>query len=263
MRNLLARTFYDKRAFLIGWCVSFMALGILMTVFYPAFHQDNGLDQLVKNLPQAFQGLVGNIADLKRLPTYIAGQLYEARIPIFVSIAAIILAVGLSVAEEEKGLLRTLAALPISRTRIALTKWLGVVLMCLLISIATAVGIEIGAVIINEPLDQRVIARLSLMMWLLATCLATIVLALGLGSGRRGVTMGLGVLIAAGSFILTTFAKSVDWLQPYEKISLLYYFQATDIAKTGLNGTDMAVYAGLTIGFLLLGIALFRRRDIK
>lgn len=263
MRNVWTKTLYDKRAFIIGWSLGLIVLGLLMIIFYPAFHQDNGLDQLVKNLPAAFQSIVGNLANLKQLPSYIGSQLYDVRIPIFVSIFAIILSVSLTVAEEEKGQLRTLTALPLSRTRILWNKWLAVVTICLILALATVVGIEIGLSVIHETLDWLVLLRLTAMMWLLAVCLATIVFSIGLASGKRGLTMGIGVLLAAGSFILTTFTKSVDWLQPYEKLSLLHYFPAVDVAMTGIAVRDVLVYAGLIVFFLLIGIIGFRRRDIR
>jgi putative exporter of polyketide antibiotics len=100
-------------------------------------------------------------------------------------------------------------------------------------------------------------------MWLFAICLATIVFAVGMATGKRGPTMAIGVVIAVGSFILTTFAAAVDWLQSYEKISLLHYFPAADIARSGIELRDVAVYAGLICVFIIIGIVGFRRRDIN
>jgi ABC-2 type transport system permease protein len=263
MYNLFTKTLYDKRAFIIGWGLGMAVLGFLMMSFYPAFHQDNGLDQLVRNLPTAFQGLIGNLNNLKELPSYIGSQLFEVRIPIFVSMIAIILTVGLTVGEEEKGQLRMLLAMPLSRTYILLSKWLAVVAIGFLTTLAVVIGMSLGLIVIHESLNIAVIARLGLMTWLLTVCLATVVFSVGLASGRRGLTMGIGVLLAAGSFILTTFAKSVEWLQPYEVASLLHYFPATDIAKTGIALSDVVVFAVIIIATLGLSIILFRRRDVR
>lgn len=263
MYNLLTKTLYDKRAFIIGWSIGLILLGFLMMIFYPAFHQDNGLDQLVKSLPPAFQGLVGDLNNLKQLPSYLGSQLFEVRIPIFVSILSIILAVGLTVGEEEKGQLRTLLALPLSRSRILLTKWLAIVAISLITTLAVIVGVKLGLVVIHESLAIDVLVRVGAMTWLLTACLGTIVFGIGIATGSRGVTMGFGVLIAVGSFILTTFAKSVDWLQPYEKASLLHYFPATTIAKTEINLIDAVVYGAIIAVMLVVSIIFFRRRDVR
>jgi ABC-2 type transport system permease protein len=263
MYNLFTKTLYDKRSFIIGWGLGMAILGFLMMSFYPAFHQDDGLDQLVKNLPPAFQGLVGNLDNLKELPGYIGSQLFDVRKPIFVSKIAIILAVGLTIAEEERGQLRMLLAMPLSRSNILFSKWLAVVAIGFLTTLAVIIGMLLGLVVIHESLAADSIVRLGVMTWLLTVCLATIVFGIGIASGRRGLTMGLGVTIAVGSFILTTFAKSVDWLEPYEVVSLLHYFPAVTVAKSGIALSDAAVYGGIIIAVLLVSVAFFRRRDVR
>jgi ABC-2 type transport system permease protein len=263
MYNLFTKTLYDKRAFIIGWSLGMIFLGFLMMSFYPAFHEDTGLDQLVKNLPSAFQGLIGNLNDLKELPGYIGSQLFDVRIPIFVSMIAIILSVGLTVSEEEKGQLRMLLAMPLSRPHILFSKWLAIAVISLITTLAVIVGMLLGLLAIHESLAVDVIVRLGLMTWLLTVCLATVVFSIGIASGRRSLTMALGVLVAVGSFILTTFAKSVDWLEPYEVVSILHYFPAVTIAKSEIALTDVAVYGGIIFVSLLFSTLLFRRRDVR
>jgi ABC-2 type transport system permease protein len=263
MYNLFTKTLYDKRAFIIGWGLGMAFLGFLMMSFYPAFHQDTGLDQLVKNLPSAFQGLVGNLNDLKELPGYIGSQLFDVRIPIFVSMIAIILSVSLTVSEEEKGQLRMLLAMPLSRPHILLSKWFAIATISLITTLAVIIGMLLGLLAIHESLGVEVIVRLGLMTWLLTVCLATVVFSVGIASGRRGLTMALGVLIAVGSFILTTFAKSVDWLEPYEVVSILHYFPAVTIAKSEIALTNVAVYVVIILATLAISTVLFRRRDVR
>lgn len=263
MYNLFTKTLYDKRAFIIGWSLGLAFIGYLMTIFYPAFHQDNGLDQLVKSLPPAFQGLVGSLENLKALPTYLGSQLFDIRIPIFISILTIILSVGLTVGEEEKGQLRTLMALPLSRTKILLTKWIVIVVICFGVTLATLAGIELGLMVIKETLDWLVLLRLGSMMWLLAVTIATMIFSIGLATGKKGITMGLGVFVTVGSFLLTTFASSVDWLQPYENASILHFFHAPEIAKGTIEPGDVAVYVAILVVFLVVAVVSFRRRDVR
>jgi ABC-2 type transport system permease protein len=263
MYNLLTKTLYDKRAFIIGWSLGLLALGFLMMIFYPAFHQENGIDELVKNLPAAFQGLVGDLSNLKQLSTYVGSQLFDVRIPIFISILTIILTVGLTVGEEEKGQLRTLIGLPLSRVRILFSKWLAIIIIGFIATFATVLGIELGLVVINETLDGMVVLRLAAMMWLLAVTLATVIFSIGLATGKRAVTMGIAVALTIGSFILTTFARSVDWLRDYEKISIFHYFPAATIAKSDIAISDVLVYVVIIIVFLAVGVIGFRRRDVR
>jgi putative exporter of polyketide antibiotics len=75
--------------------------------------------------------------------------------------------------------------------------------------------------------------------------------------------MGVGVLVAAGSFILTTFSSAVEWLQPYEKLSLLHYFNAVDVAKGTIAIGDVMVFVATAVLLISYGIVAFRRRDVR
>jgi len=264
MYNLFTKTLYDKRAFIIGWS---LGAGVYRLpnddIFTPRFIRITAWINCVKSLPPAFQGLVGNLENLKALPTYLGSQLFDVRIPIFISILTIILSVGLTVGEEEKGQLRTLMALPLSRTRILLTKWVVIVVICFGVTLATLAGIELGLAVIKETLDWLVLLRLGSMMWLLAVTIATMIFGIGLATGKKGVTTGLGVFVTVGSFLLTTFASSVDWLQPYENGSILHYFHAPEIAKGTIEPRDVAVYVAIIVIFLVVAFVSFRRRDVR
>lgn len=263
MRNLFTKTLYDKRTFILGWVLGMAFTGFLMTIFFPAFHQDSGLDQLIKNLPPAMQGLVGSLDNLKELPTYLGSQLFDIRMPIFLSVLTILLAVGLTVSEEDKGQLRTLIALPLSRTRILVVKWFVIVFICLLATLGVIGGIELGLLKIHETLDYQVLVRLGSMMWLLSIALATTIFSIGLATGKRGLTTGIGVIVTVGSFLVTTFSPSVDWLKDYDKFSFLHYFPAPEIAKGTVDPMNVTVYVGITIVFLVIAIIAFRRRDVR
>lgn len=260
--SVFIKTIYDKRWFIVGWMVGFAALAALMVVFYPAMHQDGSLDQLVKTMPPAFQGLVGDLSNLQQFSTYLASQLFDIRITIIGSVMVIILSLSLTVTEEESGQSRTLLSLPISRTKLFIQKWFAMVAVITSTVVACAASIYVMQITINESIDHGVLWRLIAMTWLLLVTLGTIVFSLAIGTGSRAIATGLGILIVAGSFILTTFSAGVDWLREYEMASLFYYFPAVDIAKTGATWEDVVILSGITLFALILSWLNFRRRDI-
>ena len=262
MFNLFFKTLRDKRFFILGWSAGLVFLGFLMTVFYPSF-SGGEIDELLETLPAAMQGLVGNLQDWKELPSYIGSQVFDIRLPIFISILSILLAVGLTVGEEDKGQLRTLISLPISRRKIVLGKWLAMVTLCLIASVATVLSVWVGVFAINETIDPMVLVRLGLFTWLLVTSLATLIFAIGLATGSRGLTTALGIIIAIGSFLMSTFSQAVDWLKDFEWISIFHYFPATDIAKGTIEWNNTLFYIGLLAVSLLIAFIFFPRRDVK
>lgn len=261
--SVYLKTLYERRAFLAGWTIGFMALTMLMVSFYPAMHQDGTIDALVKNMPKAFEGLIGNLADLNSFPSYLASQLFDIRLPLIAGIMAIILGFGISTAEEESGELRTILALPISRTNLLLQKWLALVTIMLISTVGFFAGVYVVAPFIDGAvIDITTMLKLVAMTWLLMVAYGTVTFAAGMIFGKKGVANGIGVLVIIGSFILTTFGQAVEWLEPYEKISLLYYFPAVGIVKGTFEVSNVVVLGGLTAVLLLLAIIIFRRRDI-
>lgn len=262
MFNLLFKTLHDKRFFILGWSLGLAFLGFVMTSFFTSF-SGGEIDELMKTLPPALQGLVGDLQDWKNLPGYIGSQVFDIRLPIFISILSILLAVGLTVGEEDKGQLRTLIGLPISRNKIIAGKWLAIVVICLIASLATILGIVLGIPTTGESLDPMVLVRLGLFTWLLVTSLATLIFAIGLASGNRAATTGIGIVVAIGSFLLTTFATAVSWLKDYEWLSFLHYFPATDIAKGEVQWGNVVFYVALIVVSLIIAYLFFPRRDVK
>ena len=262
MRSVFLKTLYDRRWFMLGWSIAFLALAALLVSFFPAM-KVSGLDELVKNMPSAFKGLVGDLRLLASFDTYIASQLFDIRLPLIAGIMAIILGLGLSSNEEESGELRTLTALPVSRVKIILQKWLALVVIGGVVMLAIAIGVYVTMPFLdNVSIAPEAMVQLLLLSWLLFVTFGTVPFAAGMAFGRRSAAMAAGVIIVIGSFILSTFGSAVDWLSDYEKLSLLHYFPAVDVVQNGIQWSDVAILGGIAVAQLILAVLRFRRRDI-
>ncbi len=262
MRSVFLKTLYDRRWFIIGWAIAFAALAALLASFFPAM-KVSGLDELVKNMPPAFKGLIGDLTLLESFDTYMASQLFDIRLPLIGGIMSIILGLSLSAAEEETGELRTTLALPVSRTKLLIEKWLAIVVTAAIMNLGILVGMYAVVPFIdgaNLPITE--FSRLIALSWLLMVTFGTIPFAVGMLSGKRAAAMAAGVLIVIGSFILTTFGQAVDWLSSFEHFSLLYYFPANDVLKHTIDWANIAVLGSVTLSLLTVAVLVFRRRDI-
>lgn len=264
MKNIFIKTLYEKRWFTLGWGIGFIAFAALMVTFFPAMHMDGAIDALVANMPSAFQGLIGDLADLNEFSTYLASQLFDIRLPLVAGIMAIILGQSLSTAEEERGELRTLLSLPVSRVRLLLEKWLALVVITGL----TVTGLYVGIVVTmpfveGATIDVNDLLSLLGTTWLLMITFGTIAFGVGTITGEKGAANLISILAIIGSFILSTFGQAVEWLEGIEWLSLIHYFPATDIVKYGVSWPDIAVLSGVTVVLLVASIIVFRRRDIK
>lgn len=264
MKNIYIKTLYERRWFTLGWSLGFIAFAALMVSFYPAMHMDGAIDALVANMPEAFKGLIGDLADLNEFSTYLASQLFDIRLPLIAGIMAIILGQGLSTAEEERGELRTLLSLPISRLKLLVQKWLALVTITGVTVVGLYVGIALTMPFVDgATIDFEDLSALLAMTWLLMVTYGTIAFGVGAITGERGAATGISILVIIGSFILATFGQAVDWLEPYEWLSLIHYFPASDVVKNGIEWANTAVLGGVTAILLVAAALVFRRRDIR
>ena len=264
MKNILLKTIIERRWFMLGWSIGFIAFAALMVTFYPAMHMDGAIDALLANMPKAFEGLIGDLADLQSFPTYLASQLFDIRLPLIAGIMAIILGQSLSTAEEERGELRTLLALPVSRVKVLLQKWLALVIITGVTVAALYAGIAVTAPFVDgATIDTVDLLQLLAMTWLLMITYGTIAFGVGSMTGNKGAATTISIFVIIGSFILSTFGQAVDWLADYEWLSLIHYFPAVDVAKNGIEIINVAVLGGLTAVVLTVALVIFRSRDVN
>lgn len=263
MKNIYTRTLHDKRWFALGWMISFFALSALMVAFFPSMKQQGSLDQFVMSLPPAFQGFVGDLANLKSFAPYLASQLFDIRMQIIGGIMAVVLAISLTAGEESTGQFRSILSLPVSRVKLLLHKWLAMITIIGGIIAASALGVFVTQFTIGESIQLDVLLRLEIMSWLLLVALASIPFAVGIGSGNKALATLIGTLTVAASFIVTTFAQGVDWLKDYEAWSIFYYFPAVSVVKDGIDLRDVVTLCLIMLVPLVIAWFLFRRRDIE
>ena len=262
MRSVLAKTLYELRWFTSGWTLGLMALAVLMASFFPAMRPEGGMDALLANMPTAFRGLIGSLGDMRQFDTFIASQLFDIRVPIIAGIMALI--VGLRLGEPASGgEVRTLLGLPISRTKLYFHTWLAMAIVMLVAAVGLLAGVEIAMLFVEDAvMAQTDLILLSAVTWLLMLVFGTIAYGAGRASGNRGVASFVSTLVIIGSFLLTTFASAVSWLESIEFLSLLYYFPAAALVKSGVELADIAVLMGVLIVSLLGAWLVFRRRDV-
>ena len=262
MRSLFTKTLYDKRWFCLGWSLALGGMILLVLSFYPTLSEGNVFDELSKTVPPQFKELIGDASAFHNISGYISQQLFDIRVSLLFMILALILGVSLSVGEEEKGVLRTVVAMPLSRLRIVLEKWLAAVVIMGIVSLVMVAGVYIGVIVLGEEVSSDLIWQLGLLAWLFGSSAVAISLGIGLATGNRAITMAISVLATIGSFIVSTFGKSVDWLEPLEKFSLMHYYDANKVADSGLPKDDMMVLLAVFLVMLAVACIGFRYRDV-
>lgn len=262
MRSLFGRTLYERRWFIMGWSVVFGVMSTLVLMFYPSFSDNGGIDEVAKTLPSQLQGLIGDPDIFRTIEGFIALQVYDVRMSLLLIIATLVLATGLTVREEEGGDLRTTTMVKLSRSRVVFEKFAASVVIIAVFNLAAVAGIYVGLVSLSETMPHVLLWKLFAISSLFGITAFTIPYSIALATGKRAVTMFVGLLVAIGSYILTTFARSVDWLKDWEPLSLMHYYDTASIRHGSFDSLDAIVLVLIIIIALTVALVAFRSRDI-
>lgn len=263
MHSLLGRTLYEKRWFLAGWSLVFGVMSTLVIMFYPSFSQGGGFDEVAKTLPSQFQGFIGDPSVFRTIDGFIASQIYDIRLSLMISIMSLVLAVSIMTREEENGNLRTLLTTPLSRTRIALEKFVAALVIIMTLNMVTIAGIYIGTFSIGETASHMLLLKLYAVSCLFGITAFSIPYAIALATSRRVTVISVGLCIAIGGYVLATFSRPVAWLKGWDYLSLMHYFDTNGLRTHTYNQLNSWTLGVICVAVLIIGIMVFRKRDIN
>jgi len=257
----------SRRALLIagfgvGMFVVFVAAQVLQQ--FPGVSDRLALAAQMQTLPPLFRGLLGEPIALDTLGGFISWRLLNF-MPVMLGVWSIVALSGTLASEAKRGSLDLLATTPLSRTRLAGEKVLAHV-VALAIAMLTAAVMTWLATLAFGTLEGDAVgldAALSHMLWLGLATLApgTVGFAVAAVAGR-GVGLGAGAAVLASGYIINGYR---DTLPAFEAAAPLSYFAWTAGHRPLAGVSDwpsLLVLAVVVAGFLVLGVALFVRRDI-
>ncbi len=164
--------------------------------------------------------------------------------------------------EEQEGTFGFLLGNPISRRQVLISKASS---MSLVIGVMTLLlwGAGVGsAAVLDVPTDGLFIGSITLALFLNSLFYGLLALAIGSWSGNRGAASGASAGLMIVGYLAATLLPLAD-LEWLARIFPWYYYSSSSPINNGLDWSDIAVLAGLSIvafGFAYVGIA---RRDLK
>jgi ABC-2 type transport system permease protein len=262
LKSILAKTLYEKRSSTLIWTIAFLATVVLIVVLFPTFKDSFG--EALKDVPESLQGLLGNASDYQTINGFIDIQVIGQMV-FLTLILGIIIGTSLLAGEENSRTLHTLLAQPVSRTRIYIEKYMAIILITALACIGGIFGgIVLGVLPIGElsNVDIGRSLQAAFMTWLLTLAFATLAYSIGAITGKRGVAGIVAGFFAFATYMITTLASSASALEKLNTISPFHYFNQPSVMKTGLDTGNIAVLGIATLALFLVGLYIFRRRNI-
>jgi ABC-2 type transport system permease protein len=220
------------------------------------------MTQYIDAFPEALKTIF-RIEDYASGAGFLGTELYSLMIPlILISLAA---GRGSSAiaGEVESGTADILFALPISRTRILISKLVAMVVEVLGLTVLAVTSIAVGASMVNLEISTAALITATSASGLMALVFGAIALLAGSFTGKRSAATGLAITFAIAALVFYSLAPIVD------TFDYLTPFNPMDWAINGnplSNGVSTLSFIKLTAVFTSLSVfamVLFRKRDIK
>lgn len=261
--TLVVKTLRDRWRSTTAWGVGLLSIISLQLYIYPTVaNSADAMTQYIDAFPEALKTIF-RIEDYVSGPGFLGTELFSLMIPlIFISLAA---GRGSSAiaGEVESGTADILFALPISRTKILLSKLAAMTIELIFLSTVTVIAIASGARLVELKIGTPKLIYATTASALMALVFGAIALLAGAFTGKKSVATGLAITFAIGALLFYSLAPIVD------TFDYLTPFNPMDWAINGnplANGISPASFLKLGTTYLILsGLAvyLFKERDIK
>ena len=262
---IIRRELSFRRNSIIIFCAIVFVLVVLYTFIFPVIQaQSAKFDQLISSLGSVYKaiGIQGRVS-FNNLDSYMSTELFGFTWPLLASLFSLILA-GTTVAGEiESGTLGMLLALPISRGRIFLVKFLaGLVFLVVFVIISTFSII---------PLAEIIGVHFNITSYFLTALMATLFVisffSLGLlvsatFSEKSHVYGVMGILLVV-MYVANSLANLISSLSWLKYSSFFHYFDAqTLLVNHQLDLSSIILFCSVSILSLISGAQILRKRDI-
>jgi len=263
LRNVFLKTLRDQRRAMLWWVISLLALAAYLAVLYPSIANTPSYNQMLQAWPKEIvASVMGEFPDYSTPEGYMNSTTYFMMVPLlFIAFTAGLGASAIA-GEEEHGTLDLLLANPLPRWRLVLDKFAALAVLTWVLGVALWLGLAAGAAAVDMDLDLGRLAAVTLSAVLLGLAFGALALAVGAVTGKRGLSTALASVVGVAAYFINSLAPVVKGLEPYRKLSLLYYYIGADPLRNGLNLGHAAVLVGVTVVLLAVAVLAFEHRDV-
>jgi ABC-2 type transport system permease protein len=214
------------------------------------------------NIPKGVADLLGG-ADYSTITGWYRSEISSIYGPLVTAALAITGAAATTAGEEENHILALVLAHPVLRSRLVAAKAAAIAIVVVLIAIATWVGLIGGVALAGGGITLGHLAAYCLHLAFFGFVMGALALALGAGTGRRTLAVGVAAGVGLLGWLINGFAPLVSGLAWLKYLSPFYYYAGHDPLSQGVGLGDLVVLGGLTAVLTALAIIGLQRRDLR
>lgn len=262
LRSVFAHALHEERRALVGWTLGLAFLATFQLSVYPTVRDMQELSKLLENYPEPLRKLF-SLDDYMSGAGYLRAEIYSLVAPLLLIVLGVLRGSDATAGEEDRKTIDLLLANPISRRRVVFDKWAAVSTGIVIVGIALAATLGLGAPLVDLRVAWSVILAATVASVLLAILFASLALAIGAATGRRGLARGISAVLVVAAYLVSSLAPLVSWLRTVRPASPWYHALGVDPLGSGFSPTHTAVLVVLTGIVVAAAAVAFDRRDLS
>ena len=259
LTNSLAKAIAERLLLTLIVGLGVGAMGLAMGPIYLAL--EDVLEEMLSQFPESIMAIAGG-ADMATAAGYYTGEMYSIVVPFAVMFVAAASAARAFGGEMENATIGLVMSTPTRRTRLATDKAAAMVLHVVLAAALVGVLVWIGIVVSSIDISAVNVFAISLMLSLLSVFVGGISMVVSIVSGRGTLAILAGMLVAIAMYAWSSFVPMADAIADLAWLSPWHHYIATDPLGSGIDWASAGLLTILAVVPLIVGIRLFRRRDI-
>jgi ABC-2 type transport system permease protein len=188
--------------------------------------------------------------------------MYSIVVPFAVILVAIISSARAFGGEVEARTIGLVMSTPTRRSRLAAHKLIAMVVHVTLAAGLTALGTWIGVAVMGLDLSLGGIVAITFMLALLSVAAGSLAMLVSVATGRGNLAILVTALVAVAAYAWSSFVPLADPIADLAWLSPWHHYIGTDPITEGVDPLSAAWLAILAAVPMILGVRVFRRRDI-
>jgi ABC-2 type transport system permease protein len=238
--------------------VGLVCVAALVGALYPSLGDSIG----DVDLPDGVDDLLGG-GEFSTIAGWLRTEIASVYGPLVFAGVAITSAAATTAGEEQDRILALVLAHPVPRSRLLVAKAAGLVVELAALAVATFAGLLVAVALAGGGIGAGRLAALCADLFLFGVAAGALSLALGAGSGRKGVAAGGAAAVVVTMWLVNGFAPLADGLSWLKYVTLFHYYEDPDPLTAGLDPGNLAVLALVAAALVAGGVAAFARRDLR
>jgi ABC-2 type transport system permease protein len=242
-----------------------LSLLVFVTVgLFPTLETaSEALETFLAELPEETRRVVlGDVDTISTIEGYLVSRFYQFAWLLLLGVYYAYAGASLVASEVENGSVEFLLVLPLSRSRIVVGKFLGLVPGVLAVNVLVMVAVTVAVAGAGETVDavDLALVHAASLPYLLACAGVGLLASVRFDETRRAQTLAIGAIFAM--FIFDNLVRDTD-LEWVGSVSLSRYYDPGALLVDGVvEAGDLAALVAATLGCVVVAAELFERRDV-